>query len=1442
MSEMIGKVRINDEDYPGKDLYSDGEVEDELLSIAQNEAPEDFDRVVSERKSWPVMYHFSSVRGNILSWYPVLPTDRVLEIGSGCGAVTSVLAERAASVTCVDLSRKRSLVNAYRNRKSANIEIRLGNFQDVEKKLPCDYDLITLIGVFEYGSGYIRSERPYVDFLKIIGRHLAPGGRILIAIENRLGMKYLAGCREDHTGGYFDGVEDYPGTSYVRTFSRPELEKIFDEAGFTEREFRYPYPDYKFALSIFSDERLPKKGELRNNMVNYDRSRVVLFDEAKAFDSLAEAAEFPMFSNSYFITLGKEETPKPVFVKFSNDRGKRFAIRTEIGGRDSAVRKYAASAEGTEHIWNMAECAEQLREVFSGTRFSVNRCCLEENSIAFDYIDGCTLEEELNRLLQKGEKPFLEALKAYFAELDRTARVLHRTTEGYRRIFGNRLPEKERKAAEVSDVDLVLSNILIGGRGPEERENWTVIDYEWTFPFTIPIDFIKWRVIHYYNAGDGKRSGLEERRLYETAQIDFSDLPYFAEMEEKFQKYIAEGADPLWKLYPDVSDGSTSFSELLSGGSAAGAAVSCMIYCDRGSGFSEEDTIRLRCGEDGTVSAELDASGLRGFRIDPGEKPAAVILDSILFDGHPADRTFFQTNGWTADGIEYAFFEDDPQIICPELPEGAKHITFHLTYSPGGLHEAAAKIAAAKEERIRSLERREKCQKETLERVLQAVEAVKELKSVKTYRTARTKLGKSDPFAAIRPMLRNHEGIHLTLDRRSYQPEGVWLMGWIVDEAYTGESLEVVNASGCVLPVKITRCRREDVKKVLGITDDRAEGFDILIEFHQLQDVPLSLRVENPRGILQVPLDIDPDPQRRSRHRAQVKSGELPDDGPVSREYDDWAMDHAVSEEELLRERRAYLSYSPTVSVVIPLYRTPENYLKELLDSLTGQTYPRIEICLADGSPEAGLGAFIKKNWGADPRVRYRKLTDNLGISGNTNEAVRMSSGDILLFADHDDVLAPSACFRIVQAFNEASDVDIVYTDEDKLTAEGHFLFDPNFKPDFSPDLLCSNNYICHIFAVRRETAEKAGFLKAEFDGAQDYDFILRCTEHARRILHVPEALYHWRAHPDSTAGDPESKLYAYENGRRAVEEHWRRLGVEARVEMTGHLGHYRSVLLVTGEPLVSILMPNRDQLQLLKKAVSSIFSKTAYKNYELLILENGSRSEETFAYYDYLTENYDNVRVLYWKEAFHFSKINNFGAEHARGDYLLLLNNDIEVTSSIWLEEMLGYAMRKDVGCVGAYLLYPDGLIQHTGVAVGIGGTAAHLFGGMDPKDYPGGGRSYSTQDLSAVTGACLMTPKSVYREVGGLDEGFEVAYGDIDYCLKVRRAGLLVVENVYAELIHHESASRGSDGEEDPVKHARFLKEAALLRKKWPAYYRDGDPYYNPNLTLERADFSLR
>jgi GT2 family glycosyltransferase len=562
--------------------------------------------------------------------------------------------------------------------------------------------------------------------------------------------------------------------------------------------------------------------------------------------------------------------------------------------------------------------------------------------------------------------------------------------------------------------------------------------------------------------------------------------------------------------------------------------------------------------------------------------------------------------------------------------------------------------------------------------------------------------------------------------------------------------------------------------------------------------------------------------------------------------YDSWRKKYQVTPEELERQKQTELDYKPLFSIVVPLYKTRPEYLRALTESVLMQTYGNWELCMADGSANAQeknsaeLTQLLEEYAAKDARIRFCTLQENRGIAGNTNAALAMATGDFIVLADHDDILPANALFELAAAVNEDRSIDVLYSDEDKVSMDGKKYFEPHFKSDFNIDMLCSVNYICHLFAVKKEIVERAGQFDANYDGAQDYDFILRCCEQAKHVHHIPKILYHWRCHADSTAANPESKLYAFEAGRRAIEAHYMRLGIPAQVKNGSFYGLYRTIYQWEEEPLVSIIIPNKDHSQDLKKCMDSIYEKSGYRNFEFVIVENNSTEQETFDFYQQMQREHDNVTVVSYEGDFNYSRINNFGAAAAKGNYLLLLNNDTEMIAEDGIRELLGYCMRDDVGAVGAKLLYEDGTIQHAGVVVGFGGTAGHTFIGKSRYDTGYFGRILVAQDYSAVTAACMMTRKDVFDAVGGLTEEFAVAFNDIDYCLKVRRYGKLVVYNPYAEFYHYESKSRGL--EDSPEKVERFQGETDRLLNTWRELVETGDPYYNPNLTLDNSDFSLR
>ena len=581
-------------------------------------------------------------------------------------------------------------------------------------------------------------------------------------------------------------------------------------------------------------------------------------------------------------------------------------------------------------------------------------------------------------------------------------------------------------------------------------------------------------------------------------------------------------------------------------------------------------------------------------------------------------------------------------------------------------------------------------------------------------------------------------------------------------------------------------------------------------------------------------------------------------------DYETWFGLNKATEKELQEQRKNPPEHGPLISIVVPVYRTPEIYLREMMESVMEQTYGNWELCLADASPrgeqlrqdlkkikgrktrdavmkipdgDTELTSVIREYQLKDFRIRYEILKENKSIAENSNAAMEMATGDFVGLLDHDDTLEPNALYEVARKICEDDRVDVVYTDEDKINSKGTKHLTPNMKPDFNLDLLRSNNYICHLFVVRRILMEKVGGFRKEFDGAQDYDFILRCTEEAEKIAHVHKVLYHWRTHEKSTSDNPESKIYAFHAGRRAVESHLQRLGIQAEVEETCDLGYYRVKYPVTGSPLVSILIPNKDQLQTLKKCLKSIWEKTEYTNYEILIIENNSTEKETFEFYKKIDGRH-HVRVLYWDKEFNYSAINNFGAAQAKGEYLLLLNNDTEVITKGWMKELLSHCQRPEVGMVGAKLYFPDNTIQSAGTIIGMGGMADHAFVNMDRKKSGYMHRASIQVDMSGVTAACAMVKRSVYEEVHGLEENLTVAFNDVDLGLKIVTAGYLIVFDPYAELYHYESKSRGVNDE----KKERHAREVKYTQEKWADFLAAGDPCYNQNLTLAKHNFSLR
>lgn len=556
-------------------------------------------------------------------------------------------------------------------------------------------------------------------------------------------------------------------------------------------------------------------------------------------------------------------------------------------------------------------------------------------------------------------------------------------------------------------------------------------------------------------------------------------------------------------------------------------------------------------------------------------------------------------------------------------------------------------------------------------------------------------------------------------------------------------------------------------------------------------------------------------------------------------QYKIWMEKNEPKAGELEFQRNFKFEYKPKISIVVPMYNTDETFFKELIESLEKQTYSNWELCLVDGSEEKNEN--LKKYYEGKENIKYKFLNSNKGISENTNEAIKLATGDFIGFLDHDDILSQDCLYEVVKIINKIKNVDFIYSDEDKIDEQGE-RFEPYFKPDFSPETLECNNYITHFVVVKKDLLKKVGNLNSKFNGAQDFDFVLRATEKANKVCHISKVLYHWRVHKSSTANVADAKPYAYEAGIKVIEEHLKRTNKKGIVEFGQDVpGIYKIKFDIKGSPKVSILIPNKDNVNLLKNCIESILNLTTYTNYEINIIENNSIQDETFEYYSKISQN-SKIKILDYNtdKEFNYSSLINFGVQNSDGDFILQLNNDTKLLTKDWLELFIGYAQNKEIGAIGARLYYEDKSIQHAGIAIGLSGIAGNLLVNLPYGKHAYFGREAATRNVSAVTGACLFCRRELYEEVCFMDEiNFKVAFNDVDFCLKILEKGYRNVYVPYIELIHYESKSRGYEYTKEQQE--RFNKECNNFKEKWKKVIEKGDPYYSKNFSLESCNFDI-
>jgi len=729
--EVVGNITLNLDYYSGEDFYSEGAAEDVLLDLVTRYSEDDYEHVIQNSRSWSVMYHLSHIRENIVTWLPISKKSRILEIGAGCGAVTGGLAKLGKHVDCVELSKKRSLINATRHREYGNIDIIVGNYTDIEPNLG-EYDVITLIGVLEYAGSYINSKEPYLDLLKSAAKHLAPGGKLIVAIENKFGLKYFAGCKEDHTGKYFDGIEGYKTNSGVRTFSKGGLVKLISELGMTSK-FYYPYPDYKLPHTIYSDDMLPGEGELNTNLRNFDNDRVVLFDETRAFDSIIEEGTFDYFANSYLVVLGHQNIYDsfkvvPIYAKYANERRSDLRVATLLyNTRDKGklVCKSAINHESNTHIRKVCENYERFKKQYENSRFVPNKCELIEGRepvplvvgatskaidiIKLEYLSGKSMENYLYELYDNEDYEGIEKLiKLYITEVSKlSGEVSFENTRQFTEVFGQHKFDESYTGAAGSNYDMIFSNIVFDrAKGPDGV--WNVLDYEWCFDFPIPDRFIAFRGVYYYFEFSNRslKDYYDEKgiNIYEMFGFTEEEVSAFIDMEHHFQVYIIGGVASLEVLHALMPTNTVFLDTIMRESNALKNLNNPKLYYSYGEGYSDDRQIYIIPEVNGArVNMDIPlASNMRGVRIDPTEYNSIVCVKEIYFidqagQTHWIDK--FLMNGYMISKRTILFNTNDAQIIVENITPEMKtlHITYDVSMFLPEIYEDFKNVAANKE-------------------------------------------------------------------------------------------------------------------------------------------------------------------------------------------------------------------------------------------------------------------------------------------------------------------------------------------------------------------------------------------------------------------------------------------------------------------------------------------------------------------------------------------------------------------------------------------------------------------------------------------------------------------------------------------------------------------------------------------------------------------------
>ncbi|MEG5265967.1 glycosyltransferase [Pseudomonas sp. JDS28PS106] len=1500
-------------DYEGI-AYSDGDAsENELARIVRDAG--DVSVFSSELTQyctdWPKLYHLSSSRGNIFRPFEnLLDGKSVLEIGAGCGAISRYLGEVGANVLSLEGSPRRAAIAASRTRDLANVTVLAERFDDFETEH--QFDVVTLIGVLEYASMFSADADPAYGMLKRILGLLKPDGRLFIAIENQLGLKYFAGAPEDHLGISMYGIEGRYVDRQPKTFGKRELEALVSRAGFASSSFLSPYPDYKIPNSLITESGFTSPDfdaaalASQNTRKDPQLPANTTFNLEKAWPVVIDNDLGMHLANSFLVVASRtreEVVPKDVLgYHYSTSRTAAFCkasifVQTAAGIEVQYQRIGGGSGAKTDES-GFRFILPESHGYAKGTLFS--SAFLEASTTRDWNVETFTpfLSNYLSHL------SYLLALEGHSAVLDRIEALL-----------------------PAHYIDAVPHNIVI-----DEQGKPNLIDIEWEMVGGIELGHLLTRALllliasasPFYATGTMicRRDFIIQLMQSAGLVVTEEELNRYAVIEATFQeKVTGRPAITFVDWSPEATIpklGSMTDEE---------PKLATLYYGDADGAFSEQRT-KSQQVHDGhqTLIFSVPATAKCGaLRFDPTNTRQSFSVETIkihidntavwAWDARseaplaPAGTTAFCSG---AGGTLYMALNEDPHFVLPlDIRSLANSQSFKVQISFTLLSESdvAERLHRQEEELKLALESTSDAGSNGLQ-ALQAIKMANEA-ALESHRLAIAELEATNRSA--------HESHRRTLAELQAETQAIKendrrdLMD--VEDRHSSELAAIQAEHSIVLEnhrMALTELRSEYLAQQerhrTALADIEAENLELRErhrqEIAELQVERLYSQDREHRNLAHKDTQIDElnlglsalqssyswkitAPLRRLARaayrakriaaslrsiirrgggvvsttrkalevwRSQGISGVIAQarwvhnmpagtpEVPDRHDYGLWIKNYDTLDDariEGIKNDVASWDDAPLISVIMPVYNPPIDLLMEAVESVRAQLYPHWELCIADdASSDPEVKNYLRDLTVQENRVKVVFRESNGHIVQASNSALALAQGQYIALMDNDDLLASHALYCVARAIRENPDAGLIYSDEDKVDING-VRSAPYFKPDWNEFLFRSQNVICHLAAYRRTLVEQVGQFREGYEGAQDYDLALRCADalDRRQIVHIPHVLYHWRIHAGSTALGGDEKPYAALAGVRALDDHLQRKGGIGTAELLP-LGMYRvRYTLPNVLPLVSLVIPTRNAHGLVKQCVDSIRNLTTYPHYEIILIDNGSDDPDSLEYFALLNQE-ERIRVLRDDGPFNYSALNNRAVQMAQGELIGLINNDIEVISPGWLDEMVSIALQPQVGAVGARLWYPDDRLQHGGIIVGLGGVAGHSHKYL-PKGAPGYFcRGELIQEFSAVTAACLIVKKSVFEEVDGLNENhLKIAFNDVDFCLKVQEAGYVNVWTPYAELYHHESATRGV--EDTAEKQARFAEEIQYMKSRWPNIL--DDYAYSPNLTLDREDFSL-